>query len=257
MARSWSAGGSVGETSRTGSMSAHLTRRRQPCQVLCDVKTVRRSGTQRVRDDFSLFFLVDAVRPGRRTSRRITSDVTQFRRIIEQRLETLAHERPPAHVTRLFLRPNKLLRTRVLREQLLHSTQRKRIKLFEPHNRHAQITTLLPSLDQIVVNLATTHHDLAHRRRIRDLRIINHRSKTTAREILNVRSSRRQTQQTLRRHHDQWSLHSWPHLSSQQMKVLRGRRRITDLQIVLGAQLKIAFESSARMFRSLSFITVR
>src|ERR1041385_2676740 len=41
------------------------------------------------------------------------------------------------------------------------------------------------------------------------------------------------------------------------MKVLRGCRRIADLQIVLSAELQVALESRARVLWSLSFITVR
>src|SRR2546430_398593 len=41
------------------------------------------------------------------------------------------------------------------------------------------------------------------------------------------------------------------------MKVLRRRRWITDLQIILGAELQISFESRAGMLRSLSLITMR
>ena len=41
------------------------------------------------------------------------------------------------------------------------------------------------------------------------------------------------------------------------MKILRRRCRITNLQIVLRAQLKITLQSRTRVFRSLSFVTVR
>src|ERR1043165_7497140 len=41
------------------------------------------------------------------------------------------------------------------------------------------------------------------------------------------------------------------------MKVLCGRGRITNLQIVFSTELQISFESRARMLGSLSFVTVR
>ncbi len=47
------------------------------------------------------------------------------------------------------------------------------------------------------------------------------------------------------------------HLSSQQMKILRRRGRITNLQIVLRAELQITFKPRAGVFRPLSFVTVR
>ena len=71
------------------------------------------------------------------------------------------------------------------------------------------------------------------------------------------RSCRRQTQQALRRHHDQRPLNPGLDLPSQQMEILRGRRRITNLEIVLRAKLEITLEARARMFRSLAFVTMR
>src|SRR5688500_19035639 len=123
-----------------------------PCQVLCGAKsTLARSGTvtrprstftrasqepvlgrqfvfswraQRLRNYFTLFFLVHAIRSGRRTGRRLTTDVAQSRRIPQQFFQTLAHERPTTHVARLFLRPDKLRRAFVLGQQLAYAAQR-------------------------------------------------------------------------------------------------------------------------------------
>src|SRR5207249_1127513 len=47
-----------------------------------------------------------------------------------------------------------------------------------------------------------------------------------------------------------------PDLSPQQMKILRGGRRITDLQIIFGAELQKALQPRARVFWSLAFVRV-
>src|SRR5215203_5495494 len=41
------------------------------------------------------------------------------------------------------------------------------------------------------------------------------------------------------------------------MEILRGRSRVTDLEIVLRAELQVSLETRARVFRSLSLVTVR
>ena len=46
-------------------------------------------------------------------------------------------------------------------------------------------------------------------------------------------------------------------LTAQQMEVLRGRRRVADLHVVLGAELQIAFEPRARVLRPLPLVAVR
>ena len=47
------------------------------------------------------------------------------------------------------------------------------------------------------------------------------------------------------------------HLAAQQVEILRGRGAVTNLNIVLGAELKKAFNARARVFRSLAFKAVR
>src|SRR5688500_14844138 len=199
MARSCSAGGSVWETSRAGSMTSHGSRAVASVSSTLwgkggfwrEVKNDGSGGAQRLRNYFTLFFLVHAIRSGRRTGRRLTTDVAQSRRIPQQFFQTLAHERPTTHVARLFLRPDKLRRAFVLGQQLAYAAQRKRIELFHAHDCHAQVATLLTSFDQIVVNLAAAQDDFADRGRVGDLHVVNDRLKTAAGEILNARSCRR------------------------------------------------------------------
>src|ERR1700722_19502326 len=46
-------------------------------------------------------------------------------------------------------------------------------------------------------------------------------------------------------------------LAAQQMEILRGIRRLTNLKIVASRELQKAFDAGARMLRSLTFIPVR
>src|SRR5438309_729400 len=64
-------------------------------------------------------------------------------------------------------------------------------------------------------------------------------------------------QQAFRRHDDQRFAPGSQGLAAQQMKVLGWRRRISDLDVIAGSELQEALEPGARMFRPLSFQSMR
>src|SRR5260370_9087488 len=74
-----------------------------------------------------------------------------------------------------------------------------------------------------------------------------------------LRRGRRElsTEQTFRRHDYERFDEVAFHLPTQNVKVLRRRGEIADLNIVLSAKLEKPFETTARMFRTLSFVTMR
>ena len=46
------------------------------------------------------------------------------------------------------------------------------------------------------------------------------------------------------------------HLPAQQMKVLRGRRQVADLDVLLGAELQVPLDARARVLRALALVPV-
>ena len=72
-----------------------------------------------------------------------------------------------------------------------------------------------------------------------------------------VEVAARVAQQALGRHDDQRLAPLPQHLPAQQVEVLRRRRRLDDLDVVLGAQLQEALDARARMLRPLPFVAVR
>src|ERR1043165_1249956 len=172
---------------------------------------------------------MNTVRPGRRARGGGASDVARAFAVGQQVLEALLNEGPATHVLRLFLCPHELIRVRITRQHLANALQRKRIELLEPHNRDTSIICLAASVNEIVVDLAAAHHNSLNRVTIADLSVINQRLKSSVAQVVNRRCCGRQSKQALRRHDDERSLHSWPYLSSQQVKVLRRCRRITNL----------------------------
>src|ERR1700731_5317215 len=64
-------------------------------------------------------------------------------------------------------------------------------------------------------------------------------------------------QHALRSKYHQWLAPAAQRLPAQQLKILRGVRRLADLNVVLGGELQIAFDASARMLRTLALVAVR
>src|SRR5688500_8239847 len=87
--------------------------------------------------------------------------------------------------------------------------------------------------------------------------IADNRLETAALKFANSRARSRQSQEALRCHHDQRTCDLLFDLASEQVKVLCRRRWVTDLHIVLGTELQVAFEPRRRVLGPLSLITVR
>src|SRR5207247_9861069 len=79
----------------------------------------------------------------------------------------------------------------------------------------------------------------------------------TAREFFHARRSEIGAQQTFGCHDDERLDEIAFHLAPQDMKVLRRRREVTDLNVVFGASLQEALEAPARMLGTLTFVAVR
>ena len=76
-------------------------------------------------------------------------------------------------------------------------------------------------------------------------------------EFFGWRGSKLGAEQTFRCRDDERLNELALHLAPQHMKILRGSREITDLNVILGARLQKAFQPSARVFRPLAFVAVR
>src|SRR5271168_1559216 len=89
------------------------------------------------------------------------------------------------------------------------------------------------------------------------LLVRQHVQKLIAAEIFNRRTRSRMPQHTLRREHNQW-LAPFPQcLPSYQVEILGRIRRLANLEVIAGGKLQESCNPSARMFRSLTFKTVR
>ena len=64
-------------------------------------------------------------------------------------------------------------------------------------------------------------------------------------------------QHALRREHHQRLAPVPQRLPAQQLKILRGVRRLANLNVVLGGELQVALDAGAGMFRALALIPVR
>src|SRR5262249_39011873 len=83
-----------------------------------------------------------------------------------------------------------------------------------------------------------------------------HFPKRTVRELAYWRGSVREAQQTFGRHHDQRLEHTLHGLPSEQVKILRRRRRVRDLYVSSGRELQEPLQPRARMLGSHTFVTV-
>ena len=94
-------------------------------------------------------------------------------------------------------------------------------------------------------------------RQLLDLEISIDAVEPADRQLVERGGRGRQAQQALRRHHDERLAHAPQHLEAQQVEHLRGRRRLADLDVVLGARLEIALEPRARVLGAVAFVSVR
>ena len=91
----------------------------------------------------------------------------------------------------------------------------------------------------------------------RDFAVRHHPLKSRPLKILDRRRRVGMPQHALRREHDHRLAPAPQRLPAQQLKILRGVRRLANLNVVLGRELKIALDPRAGMFGPLPFIPVR
>ena len=116
----------------------------------------------------------------------------------------------------------------------------------------------VPIVQEIVINFARAkNHALRSCPAGPDLGRPENFRETAAREFFRARGRVLGAQQTLRRHDDERLDEIALHLPPQDVKILRGRGEIADLDVVLGAGLQKSLEPRAGMFRPLPFVTVR
>jgi len=89
------------------------------------------------------------------------------------------------------------------------------------------------------------------------LRVGNNSLELPGGEFVQRGGDARMAQKTFGRHHNQRFAPSADDLPAQHMKILRGRRRVHNLDIVFGRQREKTFEARARMLRPAAFKPVR
>ena len=131
---------------------------------------------------------------------------------------------------------------------------RQRIELVEEKYGCAGVLAAAAFPAKFVANFAAGDQDALC---VLHFMIRNDWQKARPRKILNVRAGVRMAQHALRRENDQRLAPGAQGLPPQHVKILRGRGRLADLQIVFGRQLHKALDARARMLRALAFIPMR
>src|SRR5579884_392768 len=209
-----------------------------------------------------LFVQVSLEQPGGRRGGFETPDKARpFGRDGEPRkdpLDPLRDKVPGAHVARLFLAPHDL-GPGIAQEDLAERGEREGIELLDPHQGDTPLAGFGARLQQVEIDLAGAQDDAADLvvgRKL--LGFADDAMKAAARPQFGERGGHLlDAQQRFRSHQHQRLAEIAAHLAPQGMEVIGGGRQIADLQIVLGAQLQIAFEPRRGMFRPLPFVAVR
>src|SRR5207247_3763443 len=131
------------------------------------------------------------------------------------------------------------------------------IKLLDANDRRVLNFPLSAIFQQIVINFSRTKNNA--------LRLVDRTSFWRAKdlfepamnEFLGGRGSKRGAKQTLRLHYDQWLDEVALHLAPQHMKILCGSSEIADLDVIFGAGLQKALQSSTGVLRPLAFVAMR
>ena len=119
----------------------------------------RRRVGQRLSKNARLLRVVRGLVPFRRARSLGTADVAQRRQRADRRAQPRMHVRPPAHVLRLFLRPDDFFDVRVEVDQLT-DLARPRRQLFDAHER--DVRRPLARGDEIVEDLARAEDQALH-----------------------------------------------------------------------------------------------
>src|SRR5262249_19710670 len=145
-------------------------------------------------------------------------------------------------------------RVRILLHHVLKFVLRERIHLVEEADRRLRIAATFALHLQLMTDLSGAEQNSSG---IRNRRVDHYRS-----EPRNVTEIRQRTDCLRMPQHALWSknnerLAPFPHrLTPQQMEVLRRGRRLRHLHVVASGKLKISLNSSARVFRTLAFVSM-
>src|SRR5262245_11393158 len=206
-------------------------------------------------DQLLLLTQMDLTRAGRRAGAGIAANVVNV--LAQQRPQPRLHERPAAHVLRLLLHPRPLLRLAVAANDLTYRLLVKRVELLDAHNRDAlPVLVLRLRLRQVIVDFSAAEDHLLDASWLSD-RIVEDFEEAAGGQLLQWRGRGLEAQHALGRQQHERLAKVALHLTTQNVEVLRRRRGIADLEVILGAQLQIAFEASAGVVRALPLVAVR
>src|SRR5215472_10048122 len=128
------------------------------------------------------------------------------------------------------------------------------MQLLQEDDRRGGIATALAFAAQLVPDLAGAENNTLA---ARYFAVLDHSLEPAAAQLAQGTGRIRMAQHALGRKDDQRLPPASQGLPPQQVEVLSGSGGLADLNVVLGRELQIALDASARMFRPLSFIAVR
>src|SRR5260221_613942 len=194
-------------------------------------------------------------RTGRRAGARRTLDRTQAQAALLNQLRQARHDiKERSHVARLFLYPNYFASVGMGIKSGGDFGTRQRIELVEKQYRGTGVFTLAAFGFQFVADFSAGDENVLG---VGDVAVRDYRQKVRLGEIRDRRASIRMAQHAFRRENNKRFAPRPPRLTAQHMEILRGVRRLADLDVVLGGELQKTFEASAGVFRPLAFKSMR
>jgi hypothetical protein len=155
--------------------------------------------------------------------------------IADQRLKPRSHEGEGAHVGGLLLNPDELPDARVGAQHFHEFLVRERKELFQSDLSRAEENTL----------------NSLHRR------VAKNRPEAIGSQLFERREGNLRPEQALWCQHHQRFAPSPQCLPAQKVKVLPGRGRLANLDVVFGSKLEESLHPRTRVFRTLSLVAVR
>src|SRR5690606_4130410 len=98
--------------------------------------------------------MMDRIRTGRRRRRSDAADISNAAVRTCDLPQTRGHERPSAHILRLFLRPNDPGHIRITCDELGDRVARERIELLDACDRDLGFDIAVASVFEVVIDLA-------------------------------------------------------------------------------------------------------
>ncbi|MCY1505896.1 hypothetical protein D9M68_401240 [compost metagenome] len=164
---------------------------------------------------------------------------------------------PGALVHRFFLTPDHVLEVLVRSQGFGQILFRERIELLDTDDRDVVATFGTALLQQVVVDLAAAQDDAVDLLRIQAVDLADDSLERAVGQFFQGRDGQLVAQQRLRRHHDQRLAQRTDHLAAQHVVDLSRGGRYADLDVLLGAQLQVAFQTRGGVLRTLALVAVR